>query len=60
MSAGSALTAAGFWLGTVLPVLYVPVIVSGIDSLRSLVVFLTLLVVHVLALVVGHDHRRDR
>lgn len=59
MSAGSLVTATGFWLGALLPVLYVPVILTGLDSRGSVSVFLVLFALHVVALVVGHEHRRD-
>lgn len=59
MSGGTVVTAVGFWLGAMLPILYVPVIATGIDSPTSLATFLCLLGVHVTALVVGHDHRRE-
>lgn len=55
-----SVTAAGFWLGTVLPVVYLPIVVSGIDSIRHLSLFIGLLTVHALALVVGHDYSGSR
>jgi len=55
-----SVTAAGFWLGTLLPVVYVPVILAGIDSIGRLSLLVTLLAVHVLALVVGHDYSGSR
>ena len=56
MALGRSITAASFWLGTILPVAYPPVILSGIDSASRLSLFVGLLVVHVLALVVGHEY----
>ncbi len=56
MLLGRSITAVSFWLGTVLPVAYLPVILSGIDSVGRLSLFVGLLVVHVLALVVGHEY----
>ncbi|OAQ52650.1 hypothetical protein HTG_10005 [Natrinema mahii] len=55
-----SVTAAGFWLGTLLPIVYVPVIVAGIDSVGRLTMFLGLIAVHALALVVGHDYSGSR
>lgn len=55
-----SVTAAGFWLGTLLPVVYVPVILAGIDSMSRLSLFVALLAVHALALVVGHDYSGSR
>lgn len=60
MALSRSVTAAGFWLGTALPVVYLPVIVVGIDSASRLSLFAALLVVHALALVVGHDYRGSR
>lgn len=60
MHLNRSVTAAGFWLGTLLPVVYFPVILAGIDSMGRLSLFLGLLVLHVLALVVGHDYSGSR
>ncbi|WP_254763156.1 hypothetical protein [Natrinema marinum] len=60
MHVSHSVTAAGFWLGTLLPVAYLPIIVGGIDSISRLSLFLGLLVVHALALVVGHDYSGSR
>ncbi|ELY44314.1 hypothetical protein [Natronorubrum sulfidifaciens] len=56
----NSVTAVGFWLGTLLPVAYFPVFLSGIDSTGSLSVFLALLALHVTALVIGHDYPGSR
>ncbi|MXV63492.1 hypothetical protein GS429_15795 [Natronorubrum sp. JWXQ-INN-674] len=55
-----SVTAAGFWLGTLLPVAYFPVFLLGIDSAGMLSIFLGLLAIHVLALVIGHDYSGSR
>ncbi|ELY70904.1 hypothetical protein [Natrinema versiforme] len=60
MHLSRSVTAAGFWLGTAFPVVYLPVIVTGIDSASRLSLFVALLVVHALALVVGHDYPGSR
>lgn len=60
MHVHDSLTAAGFWIGTLLPVAYLPVFLSGIDSASSLSLVVALLVVHALALVVGHDYTGSR
>lgn len=52
----STVTAVSFWLGTLLPVLYLPVFITGIDSVQMLSVLLALLAVNVVALVVGHGY----
>ncbi|SEH12696.1 hypothetical protein SAMN04487967_0921 [Natronorubrum sediminis] len=50
------ITAAGFWLGTLLPVAYLPVFLAGIDSASTFLVLVGLLSVHALALIVGHEY----
>ncbi|MFA9414940.1 hypothetical protein [Natrinema sp. HArc-T2] len=55
-----SVTAVGFWLGTLLPVVYVPVILAGIDSIGRLSLLVALLAVHALALVIGHDYAGSR
>lgn len=60
MHVGHSLTAAGFWLGTLLPVAYLPVFLSGVDSVQSLSLVFGLLAVHALALVVGHSYPGSR
>lgn len=60
MHLGNSLTAAGFWIGTLLPVAYLPVFLFGIDSAEMLSLLLALLAVHALALVVGHGYAGSR
>ncbi|WP_246998690.1 hypothetical protein [Halosolutus gelatinilyticus] len=55
-----SLTAVGFWLGTVLPIVYVPMVLVGIDSMTRFSLFVGLLVLHALALVVGHEYDGSR
>jgi hypothetical protein len=55
-----SVTAVGFWLGTLLPLVYLPVVVAGIDSIRRLSLFVGLLGIHAIALVVGHDYSGSR
>ncbi|OVE84874.1 hypothetical protein [Natronolimnobius baerhuensis] len=59
MHLGSTLTGVGFWLGTLLPVAYLPVFISGIDSLTRLGLLFGLVTVNVLALAVGQDYSPD-
>ncbi|AFZ72256.1 hypothetical protein [Natronobacterium gregoryi] len=56
MHPGSTATAVGFWVGTLFPLAYLPVFVTGIDSITRFSLLLALVVVHVVALVVGHDY----
>lgn len=60
MHLGSTVTTAGFWIGTLLPVVYIPVFLTGIDSIARLSLFVGLVTVNVAALVVGHDYRGSR
>lgn len=60
MHLGNAVTAVGFWLGALLPVAYLPVFLSGIDSAETLSIFCGLLAIHALALIVGHDYTGSR
>ena len=59
MHLGSTITGVGFWLGTLLPVAYLPVFLTGIDSTSRLALFLGLVALNVLALVIGHDYSPD-
>ncbi|SIR77589.1 hypothetical protein [Natronorubrum thiooxidans] len=56
----NSVTAAGFWLGILLPIAYLPVFFTGIDSTETLSIFLGLVVVHAAALVIGHDYTGSR
>lgn len=60
MHLGNSVTAVGFWIGTLLPVAYLPVFLSGIDSAESLSLVVGLLAIHALALIVGHDYSGSR
>ena len=60
MTVEHPVTAAGFWLGTLLPLAYVPVILTGIDSMSRLSLFVGLLALHAFALVVGHEYNGSR
>ncbi|MFC4543863.1 hypothetical protein ACFO5R_18205 [Halosolutus amylolyticus] len=60
MAVEHPVTAAGFWIGTLLPVAYVPVILAGIDSMSRLSLFVGLLALHALALVIGHEYDGSR
>lgn len=47
----------GFWAAVALPFLYVPLLFAGLTGGRG-IVFLTLVVLNIVALVAGHSHRR--
>lgn len=50
--------AVAFWLAIALPFLYFPLVLNGFTD-QEAVAFAVLLAVNAVALVVGHDHRRD-
>lgn len=60
MHLGSTVTTLGFWIGTLLPIAYLPVFLTGIDSVGRLSLLLGLLAINVVALVVGHDYPASR
>lgn len=47
-----------FWMAIVLPFLYVPLLVTGLSDAAETVTFLGLFVANLVALYVGHSHRR--
>ncbi|USZ70579.1 hypothetical protein [Natronosalvus halobius] len=56
MYLGETVTTVGFWVGTLLPFVYVPVFLTGLNSTTRLGIFFALVAFNVLALVVGHDY----
>lgn len=53
------LSAFSFWSAIALPVLYLPLFVSGIETPAGLLVVFGLVGLHCLALVGGRDYRGD-
>jgi hypothetical protein len=51
--------AMAFWAAIVLPFVYLPLLVGGFDDTTSLLLFVGLVAANVLALFVGHDHKRE-
>ena len=49
-------TAAAFWMAIPLPVLYVPVLLSGLETRSESLLFGALLVAHVAVLSLGHPY----
>ncbi|WP_266078027.1 hypothetical protein [Haladaptatus caseinilyticus] len=47
----------GFWTAVALPFLYMPLLVTGLDTPGQLQTFLILLTLNLIALLVGHRHR---
>lgn len=48
----------GFWSAISLPFLYVPLLVSGLDSTEMTGAFLALLAMNLVALLVGYPYKR--
>lgn len=53
---GDRFRALAFWTAIVLPVLYFPLLVVGIDDAEGLIVFLGLFGLHVLTLTAGRSY----
>lgn len=51
-----SLAAAAFWAAILLPLAYVPLLASGIDTIARSGLFVSLVVLHLLTLRVGHTH----
>lgn len=52
--------AISFWVAITLPVVYLSLLISGIDSRSGLALFIGLVGLHVLALIGGRDHQSER
>ncbi|MFB6078777.1 MAG: hypothetical protein ABEJ80_07355 [Halarchaeum sp.] len=48
--------ALGFWSAVVLPFLYVPLVLSGLESANTWIAFVALVLLHVVSLVVGRGY----
>lgn len=53
------LEAVAFWSAIALPFLYLPILVSGLESTAQLTAFLALLALHTVAIVSGHRYNRE-
>ncbi len=53
----SSLRFIAFWGAVVLPFLYVPLLISGLDTLGQLQTFVLLMALNAVALVFGHRYR---
>ena len=60
MSINRSITAVAFWLATLLPFIYLPVLLLGLNSLDRLLLVLALLGLNAAALIVGHDYPATR
>jgi len=54
----AAVQATAFWTAVVLPVVYLPLLATGLDSVRTALTFAALAAVHVCTLVVGQPYGR--
>ncbi|WP_255198710.1 hypothetical protein [Halorarius litoreus] len=54
---GTFVSFVAFWVGTLLPLSYVPLLAGGVLSTRPLA-FGALLLVNIVAMVLGHSHKR--
>lgn len=52
-------TRIAFYGAITLPIIYLPLLVTGIESIEGLAVFLGVFAVHVLTLIVGRPYRRS-
>jgi hypothetical protein len=52
-------TAVGFWTAVLLPFLYVPLLVVGLDTRAEVFALVALLVVHAVSLSVGYPYATD-
>jgi Flp pilus assembly protein TadB len=55
----SSLQLFGFWAAIALPFLYVPLAVTGLNDGATILAFLTLLALNVVALFVGREYGRE-
>lgn len=51
--------AIAFWMAVVLPVVYLPLLATGLEPVGTALTFATLVAVHVCALAVGRGHSRS-
>lgn len=53
------LEAMAFWAAVALPFVYLPLLVTGLDTTAEAIAVAALVTAHVLALVLGHRYRSD-
>lgn len=53
------LAVLGFWSAITLPALYLPLLFTGINTLKGLGLFFGLFGLHLVSLMLGQSHRRD-
>lgn len=55
----AAVETVGFWAAVLLPLTYVPLLLTGLSSQQDATLLAALVVLHLLALSAGHAHNRD-
>lgn len=56
---GGPIQAVAFWSATLLPFVYVPLLLLGLDTRRRAGTFAVLLFAHVIALLLGQSYRSE-
>lgn len=56
---GRAVAAVCFWLAIALPLVYIPLLARGVESVSGVRTLGALLAINAVALIVGHTHRRE-
>jgi hypothetical protein len=56
----SSIRLFGFWAAIALPFLYVPLAVTGLNDGATIIAFVTLLALNVIALFLGREYGRER
>ncbi len=54
-----AFSKMAFWSAITLPVIYLPLLLVGLDSLIDLLMFFSLFTLHLITLVIGQPHRAN-
>lgn len=49
-----------FWSGIALPAVYLPLLTSGLRDLTEFGIIVGLIALHLVALIVGHEHRIEQ
>ncbi|GCF14832.1 hypothetical protein Harman_27670 [Haloarcula mannanilytica] len=55
----SAVRGIAFWTAIALPFLYLPLLITGLNSGATRIAFVALVVCNAVALLVGHSHRES-
>lgn len=55
----SAVRGIAFWTAIVLPFLYLPLLITGLNSGATRIAFVALVVCNAVTLLIGHAHRGD-